>query len=251
MSRVFIYLASRTQCSHRPVPLGRSATSSYAPFLVLIIVDQKTKIQTVFLVNSETLFSKKLFTGNVGNYFAEGRTNRYLLLFVKRNNEPERIARIDIRRGTVAYSREFMKRQNILKVHNRIPEFKWLEQPERLTFRLRSFKFENHYVYHFSPIEKRYSFCHIVLLKDGSLIIFRSPNCDGKGDSLEDVVRDLDEGLKNNKNTSKWNHCLFSSCSLFFNSLSEYFTSFEKGKSTLSERYSRVVWAFSYSRRKK
>lgn len=63
--------------------------------------------------------------------------------------------------------------------------------------------FLDNHVYHFSPIEKRYSFSHIVILEDGNLKIFKSLNCKGKGDSLEDVMRYLNERMKDDNNKQK------------------------------------------------
>lgn len=60
--------------------------------------------------------------------------------------------------------------------------------------------FLNNHVYHFSPMQKRYSFSHIVVLEDGNLKMFESINCKGKGDSLEDVISYLNEKLKEDKN---------------------------------------------------
>src|SRR5215207_10842214 len=48
--------------------------------------------------------------------------------------------------------------------------------------------FLNNHVYHFSPMQKRYSFSHIAVLEDANLKVFKSINCKGKGDSLEDVI---------------------------------------------------------------
>jgi hypothetical protein len=60
--------------------------------------------------------------------------------------------------------------------------------------------FINNHVYHFSPMEKRFSFSHIVVLENGNLKVFKSINCKGKGDSLEDVISYLNEKLKDDKN---------------------------------------------------
>ena len=60
--------------------------------------------------------------------------------------------------------------------------------------------FLNNHVYHFSPMEKRYSFSHIVILEDGDLKVFKSINCKGKGDSSEDVISYLNEKLKDDRN---------------------------------------------------
>lgn len=60
-------------------------------------------------------------------------------------------------------------------------------------------EFKNNHVYHFAPIRKRYSFSHIVILEDDNLKVFRSINCNGKGDRLEDVISYLSEKLKDDK----------------------------------------------------
>ena len=60
--------------------------------------------------------------------------------------------------------------------------------------------FLNNHVYHFSPMEKRYSFSHIGILEDGNLKVFKSINCKGRADSLEGVLAYLDEKLKDDKN---------------------------------------------------
>ena len=49
-------------------------------------------------------------------------------------------------------------------------------------------------------MEKRYSFSHIGILEDGSLKVFKSINCKGRADSLEDVLAYLIEKLKDDKN---------------------------------------------------
>jgi hypothetical protein len=61
-------------------------------------------------------------------------------------------------------------------------------------------KFQNNHVYHFSPYYIPFSFSHILILEDGNLKIFKSINCEGKGDRLEDVVTYLNEKLKDDKN---------------------------------------------------
>ncbi len=60
-------------------------------------------------------------------------------------------------------------------------------------------KFKNNHVYHFAAIQKRHSFSHIVILEDGNLKVFRSINCKGKGNSLEDVISYLNQKLKDDK----------------------------------------------------
>jgi hypothetical protein len=56
--------------------------------------------------------------------------------------------------------------------------------------------FVDNHVYHFSPFFIPYSFNHIGFLQNGELKVFRLLNCEGKGDSLNDVVNYLDEKLK-------------------------------------------------------
>ena len=60
--------------------------------------------------------------------------------------------------------------------------------------------FLNNHVYHFSPMEKRYSFSHIAILENGDMKVFKSINCKGRGDSLEGVMSYLNEKLKGDKN---------------------------------------------------
>ena len=64
-------------------------------------------------------------------------------------------------------------------------------------------KLKNNHVYHFAPIQKRYSFSHIVILEDGVAKVFRSINCKNKGDSLEDVISYLSQKLKDNSDKQK------------------------------------------------
>jgi hypothetical protein len=60
-------------------------------------------------------------------------------------------------------------------------------------------RFVDNHVYHFSPFFIPYSFSHIGFLEDGELKVFKLLNCEGKGDSLDDVVGYLNQKLKNNK----------------------------------------------------
>lgn len=60
--------------------------------------------------------------------------------------------------------------------------------------------FINNHVYHFAPIYLPYSFSHILILEDGNLKIFKSINCVGRGDALEDVINYLNQKLKNDRN---------------------------------------------------
>jgi hypothetical protein len=54
---------------------------------------------------------------------------------------------------------------------------------------------ENH-VYHFSPFFIPFSFNHIAFLDNGELKVFKRLNCEGKGDTIADVVTYLEEKLK-------------------------------------------------------
>jgi hypothetical protein len=61
-------------------------------------------------------------------------------------------------------------------------------------------EFKNNHVYHFAHIDAHFSFSNIAILEDGKLKIFKTINCKGKGDSLEDVIVYLNEKLKDDKN---------------------------------------------------
>lgn len=65
---------------------------------------------------------------------------------------------------------------------------------------LERIEFKDNHVYHFADIDLPFSFSNIAVLNDGKLKIFKSINCEGKGDSLGDVVRYLTEKLRNDKN---------------------------------------------------
>jgi hypothetical protein len=60
-------------------------------------------------------------------------------------------------------------------------------------------RFVDHHVYHFSPFFIPYSFSHIAFLTNGELKTFKVLNCEGKGDSLDEVVTYLDQKLKDDK----------------------------------------------------
>lgn len=60
--------------------------------------------------------------------------------------------------------------------------------------------FLDNHVYHFSPTAEYYSASHILVLENGNLKIFKSINCDNKGDILADVLSYLEPKLNNNKN---------------------------------------------------
>lgn len=49
---------------------------------------------------------------------------------------------------------------------------------------------DNH-VYHFAPLHVPYSFSHILILEHGSMKVFRSINCKGRGDTIESVIEYL------------------------------------------------------------
>lgn len=58
---------------------------------------------------------------------------------------------------------------------------------------------KNH-VYHFAPIDLPYSFSFIAVLGENEMKIFKAINCEGKGDSLKDVIKYLNEKLKSDRN---------------------------------------------------
>lgn len=57
-------------------------------------------------------------------------------------------------------------------------------------------RFEENHVYHFSPFYTPFSFSHIAFLENGQVKVFKLLNCEGQGDSLDDVVAYLDQKLK-------------------------------------------------------
>jgi hypothetical protein len=61
---------------------------------------------------------------------------------------------------------------------------------------LERIEFKNNHVYHFASIDSPFSFSNIAVLEDGKLKIFKAVNCEGKGDSLEDVIRYLNDRVK-------------------------------------------------------
>ena len=61
----------------------------------------------------------------------------------------------------------------------------------------------NNHVYHFSPIYIPHSFSHIVILEHGNLKVFKSINCVGSGDSIEEVIDYLNQKLKNYNDEDK------------------------------------------------
>lgn len=65
---------------------------------------------------------------------------------------------------------------------------------------LERIEFKNNHVYHFGHIDAPFSFSNIAVLEDGKPKIFKTINCEGKGDSLEDVIAYLNEKFRNDKN---------------------------------------------------
>ncbi len=74
------------------------------------------------------------------------------------------------------------------------------EPTNKQTSLLERVEFKNNHIYHFAFIDSPFSFSNIAVLEDGKLKIFKVINCEGKGDSLEDVVAYLDEKLRGDKN---------------------------------------------------
>lgn len=63
--------------------------------------------------------------------------------------------------------------------------------------------FKNNHVYHFAFIDLPFSFSNIAFLEDGKAKIFTAINCEGKRNSLEDVMMYLNERLKNSENKTE------------------------------------------------
>lgn len=74
------------------------------------------------------------------------------------------------------------------------------EPSNKQTSLLERVEFKNNHVYHFAFIDTPFSFSNIAVLEDGKLKIFKTINCEGKGNSLEDVVGYLNKKSKNDKN---------------------------------------------------
>lgn len=74
------------------------------------------------------------------------------------------------------------------------------EPSNKQTSLLERVEFKNNHVYHFAHIDLPFSFSNIAVLEDGKVKVFKSINCEGKGDSLKDVIGYLNEKLKNDKN---------------------------------------------------
>lgn len=74
------------------------------------------------------------------------------------------------------------------------------EPSNKQTSLLERVEFKNNHVYHFALIDAPYSFSNIAVLKNGELKIFRTINCKGKNDSLQDVITYLNKKLKDDEN---------------------------------------------------
>lgn len=59
-------------------------------------------------------------------------------------------------------------------------------------------EFKDNHIYHFSLIHLPYSFSHIAVLEGGTLRAFKAINCKD-GDSMEDVIRYINQKLKDDK----------------------------------------------------
>jgi hypothetical protein len=64
-------------------------------------------------------------------------------------------------------------------------------------------RFAENHVYHFAPFYIPFSFSHIAFLQNGEVKVFRLLNCEGKGDSSDDVVAYLKQKLPDNKETEQ------------------------------------------------
>lgn len=58
---------------------------------------------------------------------------------------------------------------------------------------------QNKHVYHIAAIYAPFSFSHIIIIEGKNLKIFRNINCKGRGNSLGDVIRYLNQELKDSK----------------------------------------------------
>jgi hypothetical protein len=70
------------------------------------------------------------------------------------------------------------------------------EPANKQTSLLERVEFKNNHIYHFALIDSPFSVSNIAILEGGKLKIFRSLNCAGKGDKVEDVIDYLNEKLK-------------------------------------------------------
>ena len=74
------------------------------------------------------------------------------------------------------------------------------EPSNRQTSLLERVNFKNNHAYHFAYIDLPFSFSNIAILEDGKMKIFKAINCEGKGDTLQDVVDYLSQKFKADKN---------------------------------------------------
>lgn len=74
------------------------------------------------------------------------------------------------------------------------------EPSNKQTSLLERVEFKNNHIYHFAFIDSPFSFSNIAILEDGKLKIFKNINCEGKGDSLKNVIDYLNQKLRTNKN---------------------------------------------------
>lgn len=68
---------------------------------------------------------------------------------------------------------------------------------------LERIEFKNGHVYHFADIDLPYSYSNIAVLEDGRVKIFKTLNCAGKGDDIDEVVSYLDKKLASDKNKAE------------------------------------------------
>jgi len=65
---------------------------------------------------------------------------------------------------------------------------------------LERIEFKNGHLYHFADIDLPFSYSNIAFLVDGQVRIFRTVNCAGKGDNLNEVISYLNGKLRGTKN---------------------------------------------------
>lgn len=61
-------------------------------------------------------------------------------------------------------------------------------------------EFKRDHIYHFAPFDFAFSLSHIAVLENGKVKIFKSINCQDRGDKLEEVIAYLNQKLANDKN---------------------------------------------------
>lgn len=64
-------------------------------------------------------------------------------------------------------------------------------------------EFKDNHIYHFAPFDYAFSLSHIVILENGKLKVFKSINCEDRGDKLDDVIAYLNQKLGNDKNKNE------------------------------------------------